>query len=88
MIEKIIAKCLAVLQEPQPDISYVRGMLETLLATQEKPKSVTITAPSTSIPQNDYVIYASNSASIDEADILNARARARLLQVQKMSTIE
>lgn len=40
MNTSVIQKCITELQKESPDLSYLRGMLETLLEMQDKPYSL------------------------------------------------
>lgn len=79
MIQSVLEKCLGNLNLDKPDLSYVKGMLEVLLAMQEKPK----TAPVVKSP-----VPAGEANGVDEAAILDARAKAAIEQVKLMTGTE
>lgn len=81
MNTKILTKVLEELNGINPDLSYIRGMVETLLAIDEKPTyagqintTIPVTIPITNKPEN-----------LDEAGILDARARASLKTIEALS---
>jgi len=59
MNTKILQKCVDALGAQSPDLSYVRGMLETLIemdgATVQVPKSETVQPVTSPVIQNNYV---------------------------------
>lgn len=85
MITTILQKCLDELSGDKPDLSYIRGMIEVLLASQ--PQS---THPKTQDEINFDVLNAgtklnyANSKAMDEASILDAKARAALETVKAL----
>jgi len=80
MITSILQKCLDELVKESPDLSYIRGMLEVLLATQpQQTKQVFMASPA---QQN-----TAQSSPVDDASILDAKARAALETVKALSGI-
>lgn len=77
---KTISKCLGELEKPQPDISYVRGMLETLLDLGDHSsvaeRSVVSREVAGSIPAGP---------AHDEGSALDAKARASLDTIKTMA---
>jgi len=73
MIQIILQKCLDELAKDNADLSYIKGMLEVLLATQPQ------IAPAVS---TKYTPVATVVA--DEASILDAKARAALETVKAL----
>lgn len=60
MIETVLTKCLENLQTEVPDLSYIRGMLEVLLAAQPQKATAGVLTPVTplavEVPTNEGVI--------------------------------
>ena len=83
MITTILQKCLDELSKESPDLSYIRGMIEVLLATQEKPV-LTLEKFKSATDK----IFGSDAVQVekpmDEGSILDAKARAALETVKKM----
>jgi hypothetical protein len=75
MVSTILTKCLDELGKDKPDLSYIRGMIEVLLASQ---------------PQQTKQVFVASSAQqntagpVDEGSILDAKARAALETVKKL----
>ena len=76
-INSILQKCLDELGKEKADLSYIKGMLEVLLATQPQQSKQFIT------PAQQLTNVASN-APVDEASILDAKARAALETVKAL----
>ena len=74
MNTSILKKAIEELRLKDPNLSYLRGMLETLLEVQE-PKSVS--------PAMSTKPYGPSEAPKDEASSLDAEAQAKLLQLRK-----
>lgn len=77
MNRAILRKVIEELKKDEPKLDYIRGMLDTLYEMQddepiEKPPTIAITAPTFKETQ-------------DEADILDAQARAALEVVKGLS---
>lgn len=78
----ILQKILKELQTEDPNIDYVRGMLETLIEMDDK---------GAIIPMPPYVpIFPSNESKpsngpTDEGDILDAKAKGRVASVREMA---
>ena len=86
MIQTILQKALNNLNAEKPDLSYVRGMLEVLLAIQEKEVQPVI------ITKQDGT-YKSFTPPVkeqpkDEGQILDSMAKASMETVKKMATLE
>lgn len=80
MIYSILEKCLAELSKENADLSYIRGMIEVLLALQDKPKPEEPKAP---------VVKPTNTNDpADEAAILDAKARAAIETVKQLTVLE
>lgn len=79
MIYTILEKCLIELNKEEIDASYIRGMIETLLAMQEKPSGILISGGT---PTSSYV---ATPIVTDDASILDARAKASIAIVKAMS---
>ena len=81
MITTILQKCLDELSKESPDLSYIRGMIEVLLATQEKPvQSIIMTKQDGTYKK--FEPPKVSDAPVDEASILDAKARAALETVK------
>lgn len=76
MINNILIKCLQELENPEVNIAYVRGMLETLIEMNNP----TIEQASKAI-----AVTKQPGKPKDEGDALDARARAALKTVQELS---
>ncbi len=72
----ILQKCITELQKDAPDLSYLRGMLETLMEMQESKPSLPPRIPILPIDHT-------NNTPIDEAATLDAEAQAKLIQLRK-----
>jgi hypothetical protein len=81
MIQNILQKVLEELQKENPKLDYIRGMIEVLAASQEKPtiESATTTTPTT---------YKVTNVPTTEAEILDGQARALLGKVQGNAHVE
>lgn len=88
-MNEVIAKAVAELSKDSPNIAYVRGMLETVLAM-----SVSIPHLPSQLPSNQWTLPVTSVAaptpmvgtsSTSEADILDAQARAAIAKVQAMT---
>ena len=67
MIQAILQKVLDNLNAPSPDLSYIRGMVEVLLAMQEKPL---VTSGQLNVPiRPGSVTYAGPSNGVIVSDI-------------------
>lgn len=93
MNNNILIKCLEALNKPDVDISYVRGMLETLIemnnpTIEQASKAMRAREqpghPQENVYQPHYTI-TSTSNTTDEAAILDARAKASLETIKTMS---
>ena len=83
MIASILEKCLNELNKDEVDFSYIKGMLEVLLAMQP-PMGVPFGKTADSKPAN----VGSNPttpAPLDEAAILDATARASLETIKRLA---
>ena len=81
MITTILEKCLAELGKESPDISYIRGMIEVLLASQPQTKQ------EVAIPGKVYVAPLGGQVEtkpVDEGAILDAKARAAVETIKKL----
>lgn len=90
MIPTILSKVLEELQKEKPDLSYIRGMVEVLLAQEQKP--VILPTPAyiplgvQSYPTGTPTAF--NNLSDPEAANLDMIARANLALVQKGTSTE
>lgn len=84
MNTNILNKCIEELKKDEPDLSYLRGMLETLMELQGS-SARTIT---TTIQSNDKrfagVSFVAEPVT-DEAQILDAQAKAAIENVKKLA---
>ena len=78
MNTNILTKCIEQLKSDKPDLSYVRGMLETLVEMQD-------TSPAKVSNPLAHAVPAPNKPSVvaDEASILDAQAKAAMGKVVK-----
>lgn len=92
MINTTLRKCLVELEKAEPNISYVRGMIETLIEMQQQtgnsPLVTTLNHPSIGniLPPPQYI----TTSSTDEASILDMRAKeaiATARELEKNGTI-
>lgn len=84
MIIEILEKSIAGLRNEKPDISYVLGMLETLVSMQRSSSPVNTIRPA---PQSGPVGNAMPSKQIDpEAQRLSAEAVARMSNIKDFVT--
>ena len=82
MITTILSKVLDELQKPSPDLSYIRGMVEVLLASQPN-DAPTLVCKST--PVSREYIQPGQSVPPDEGSMLDAEARAKIAQIQALA---
>ena len=73
----VIRKCLEELNSESPNIDYVRGMLDTLLAMSEGPALAQKTLDNDSKHLMDKG-FKVNLPPLNEAQVLDAKARASL----------
>jgi len=83
MNRKIIEKILDALNKPQVDVSYVRGILETLLETlpEEKTQEVKLFQGK----KVDEFIPPPGATNMSEAEILEQQAKARLNNITNVA---
>ncbi len=75
----ILKKCIDALKEDKPDLSYLRGMLETLAEMQDLGYSSVVERGIV----NPKVVGSTPTAPADEASTLDAEAQAKLIQLRK-----
>lgn len=83
MKTSILQKALDELSKEEPRIDYVRGMLETLIAMDEKPLVFTgkeVKVQNTAIPGE-----VKPKEEQDQGEILTAQAKARLSTVRELA---
>jgi hypothetical protein len=86
MISTILEKCLEELSNETPRLDYIRGMLEVLLASQEKvASSKSEERGATTATPN---VVGSTSTDKTPEEILDMMAKARLNDVKAMSKLE
>lgn len=89
MINTTLRKCLGELEKPEPNISYVRGMLETLIEMNDsnKPARETIEQAAKNLPNTIGTLRAAShfEETSNEGAILEARARAAVESIKAMS---
>lgn len=95
MIQAVLQKCLDNLNAENPDLSYVRGMIEVLLAMHEKPKESHgkgyldgRSAMTDDVISVSPALPPEANPEPDEASLLDARAKASLEFVKKASMQE
>ncbi len=72
---KILTKCIDALKGDKPDLSYVRGMLETLVEMQ--PGEITYSSKQVITP-NSPILPTFIPQTIDEASMLDGMAKAAI----------
>ena len=85
MNTKILQKCIDELKSKTPNLSYLRGMLETLYDMQETVHEIK-TTDIREIPKDKLIPLV--KPTDDEQSILDAKAKANLAEIMKMATIE
>lgn len=83
MIQSILQKCLDNLNAATPDLSYIRGMIEVLLAMQETPLMNSSTVEH--LPVKEKVVGSIPTSPADEASVLDAKARAALETIKSLA---
>ncbi len=84
MNKKVISKCLAELEKPEPNISYVRGMLETALDMVEEtntiqPGSIKV------IPGYPQIIHNPTPAQLNlDVDLAKEVTPSKILEMERM----
>lgn len=74
---KILIKCIDALKGDEPDLSYVRGMLETLVDMQEEtPKFLDASFATNAVSMEGGKGKITAPAPMDEGGLLNAKAAA------------
>lgn len=90
MIQTILSKILEELNKENPKLDYIRGMIEVLLAMQEKPvhdgKSFVPVFPELTTRRIDLTPHPTPLAS--EAEILDAKAKVAIETVKVLSKLE
>lgn len=81
MNTKILTKVLEELNKDKPDISYVKGMIETLVSLEEVTTVGSTIIHANTIPSNRAIA----DVSLDEAAILDAQAKASLETIKALS---
>jgi len=84
MNRKIIEKILDALNKPQVDVSYVRGILETLLETlpEEKTQEVKLFQGK---KVDEFIPPLGARTNMSEAEILEQQAKARLNNITNVA---
>lgn len=86
MNRKILNKIILELDKPEPNISYIRGILETVMDNlPEDPIRVPLNEYKISSPNTELNETNKLNSNISEASILEAKARAALDTVKMMS---
>ncbi len=83
MNTEILTKCVAELRSDKPNIQYVLGMLETLVAMSAP--TISSMTPNIAARVVSMTPGAVIPVSNDEAAILDAKARANIAKVREMS---
>ena len=90
MNTNILSKCIEELKKEKPDLSYLRGMLETLVTVQDAMKVPEfLTHPSLhktamTVANEMKTPVRVNGEANDEASVLDAKARAAIDIVKSM----
>lgn len=92
-MKKILQKVLAELQKESPDLSYIRGMLEVLIGDDSedhggggKPIKITTNTRYANPPVLPDIFPIPNE-ELDEGAILDAKAKAAVAEVKRLSDI-
>lgn len=85
-MNNLLEKCVEELKADKPDLSYIRGILETLIAMSETEYNKSDTAKTTlKSTAEDFKKFAQNIGTSDEGALLDAKARASLEAVKALS---
>jgi hypothetical protein len=85
-MNKILEKAIEELKKEKPEIQYVLGMLETVVAMQRELIKVPEKMWPESIAEVAKPLIIEDQVS--EAEMLDKLAKARLKEVEEMSTVE
>lgn len=86
MQTKIIQKALDELKSEKPDLSYVRGMLETLVEMQELPQIVDRDKQAVVLLNSGTSATYTAPVPMDEGGMLDAKAKAALSTMPPLQT--
>ncbi len=86
MNTNILNKCIEELKKDTPDLSYLRGMLETLMEMQNEPLVTKVYKDL--ITPTAYKTTPVPATNLDEAAILDARARQAIEAIKLTETTE
>lgn len=81
--QRIIKKAVEELGKENPDLSYLRGMLESLVEDEMRVPTFILPAVSPT-----FIAPADPNVPQDEASILDAKARAAMASIKEMSINE
>lgn len=86
MNNSILRKVIDELSKEQPNLDYIRGMLETLAEMQEpEPVGSRLTAGRVALNHEMVGPTPSSPADLDEGELLDAKARAMMPGVAAMA---
>lgn len=93
MIPTILSKVLEELNSATPRLDYIKGMVEVLLASEEKPKVIldplqSIGSQQLTYPVTTPVTFNVSSSTDPEAQIMDAKTTALLATVKKGMSVE
>lgn len=85
----VLQKACDELSKETPNIAYVRGMLDTLLSISAEPEQTKVFGMPLKLDQtmSPGSSKLESSSTMDEASILDARARAAIEATKKLSEI-
>lgn len=83
---RILTKCIEALKGEKPDLSYVRGMLETLVEMQELPQIVDRDKQAVVLLNSGTSPTYTAPVPMDEGGMLDAKAKAALATMPPLQT--
>ena len=88
MIAEVLRRCLDELGKDSPRLDYVRGMVEVLLASQEKPVVAQI-IPHYESPQNFHTNTSKlpTGVPMDEGQRMDYEAAAKIAKIKEMTML-
>lgn len=87
MNTSILSKAIEELKKDKPDLSYLRGMLETLMEMQT-PAQIATEKLKEVISNTSVLMPFTPSTSLNEASVLDARARQAIETIKLTETVE
>ncbi len=84
MNRKILQKVIDELNQPQPKLEYIKGILETVMETL--PEENSFKHPPTTV-RTSLPLQVTSTPETSEASILDAKARAAIEEVKRISEV-